>query len=49
MISPNHLAAQWMEEIVKNSSPPLKVIYIPTIVQLRSKTFTDLMDVGMYV
>jgi hypothetical protein len=46
VIGPNHLAAQWMDEITKNTSPPLKVIYIPTIVQLRSKTFVDLMEAG---
>lgn len=42
---PNHLVKQWVDE-VKNRAPGLKVIYIPTVVQMRKLTQSDYLEAG---
>jgi SNF2 family DNA or RNA helicase len=36
---PNHLAAQWVEEVKKNTSPELKTILLSTIGKNQLKSF----------
>ena len=46
VLCPNHLAQQWQDEIVKNTSPSLSVVKITTIRELRSCTYGLLASAG---